>query len=79
MKIETLVYIADKFNLIQKELKTTELLDGLTLVYELPYDEFVQTQKDVYKLSHPAMDGYKEQDVVMLELLKVNFIFKATQ
>jgi len=79
MKIETLVFIADKFNLIQRELKTTELLDGLTLVYELPYNDFVQLQKDIYKLSHPAMDGYQEQDVVMLELLKVNFVFKPIQ
>jgi hypothetical protein len=77
MKIGTLIYIADKFKTIQRELKTTELLNGLTLTYELPYDEFVQLQMDIYKLSHPAMDGYREQDLIKIELLGVDFTFKS--
>jgi hypothetical protein len=60
---------------IQGELRAKELLQDLTLLYELPAKEFSDIQKEFYKLSHPAMEGYEEKDMFQADLLDVNFIF----
>lgn len=75
MNVKMLVYLIDKINDIQKQLRTTELLKGLSLVYELVPDDYSEIQKEFYKLSHPAMEGYTEKDSFEAELLGVNLVF----
>jgi len=50
-------------------------LEGLSLVYELTAPDHAAIQKEFYKLSHPAMEGYEEKDMFQAELLDVNLIF----
>ena len=75
MTLQMLVYLVGKLKQIQTDLRTTDLLKGLTLVYELAAEDHSAMQKEFYKLSHPAMDGYEEKDMFQAELLDVNFIF----
>jgi hypothetical protein len=75
MTLPMLVYMVDKLKQIQKDLRTTELLEGLSLVYELSAPDHASIQKEFYKLSHPAMEGYEEKDMFQAELLDVNLIF----
>jgi hypothetical protein len=75
MTLPMLVYMVDKLKQIQKDLRTTELLEGLSLVYELTAPDHAAIQKEFYKLSHPAMEGYEEKDMFQAELLDVNLIF----
>jgi hypothetical protein len=75
MTLQMLVYMVNRLKQIQSELRTTELLQGLTLVYEMTADEHSAIQKEFYKLSHPAMEGYEEKEMFQAELLDVNFIF----
>lgn len=75
MTLQMLVYMVDKLKQIQKELHTTELLQGLSLVYELSATDHAAIQKEFYKLSHPAMEGYEEKGMFQAELLDVNLIF----
>lgn len=75
MTLQMLVYMVGRLKLIQSDLRTTDLLKGLSLVYELNADEHSAIQKEFYKLSHPAMENYEEKDMFQAELLDVNFIF----
>ena len=71
----TIIYLVEVLKGVEKNLQTTEILGGLTLFYELPEDSHIETQKEIYKLSHPAMDGFVENDVVEVDLLGVKFVF----
>ena len=79
MTLPMLVYMVDKLQQIQKELRTKDLLAGLSLVYELSAEEHAAIQKEFYKLSHPAMEGYEEKDMFQADLLGVNLIFTIKQ
>ena len=75
MTLKSLLYLVNTLKRIQTELKSKDLLTGLTLVYELPADEHLSIQKEIYKLSHPAMDNFEEKDMFEVELLDTKFIF----
>lgn len=75
MTLQMLVYLVDKIKQIQGELRTTDLMKGLTMVYELSAEEHSAIQREFYKLSHPAMENYEERELFQAELLGANFIF----
>lgn len=75
MTVQSLLYMVTTLKRIQSELRTKELLENLSLTYHLPQDQFSIIQKDFYKLSHPAMDGYEEKEVFQVELLGINLVF----
>ena len=75
MTIKALLYLIQILKETQKNLRTDELLKGLTLVYELEEEEHIKIQKEIYQLTHPALDGFTDNDSVEVELLDVKFIF----
>lgn len=75
MTLKMLVFLADHLKRIQSELRAKELLEGLTMVYELPPDKFLALQQEVYKLDHPTMVGYVEKDQFEVDLIDVKFAF----
>lgn len=77
--VQSLLYLVNTLKRIQSELKTDDLLKGLTLVYELSEKSHLEVQKEIYKLSHPAMDDFAEKDVFEVELLGTKFIFTKTE
>lgn len=75
MTIKSLLYIVNLFKRTEAELRTTEFLTGLTMLYNLPEKEHLEIQKEIHMLSHPAMDNFIPKDLVELDLLGVKFIF----
>lgn len=75
MKLQMLIYMVSSLKKIQTELRTKELLQDLTIAYNLPSEEFSAIQREFYKLSHPAMENYEEKPTFQADLLDVNFYF----
>lgn len=75
MNLQSLLYTVNTLKNIQRELRTTDLLTGLTLVYELPTEAHTAIQREIYQRFHPTMEGYEEKDVFEVELLDVKFTF----
>jgi hypothetical protein len=75
MTVQALLFLVNTLKTVQAKLRTQDLLTGLTMVYELSEKDHLELQKDVYKLSHPAMEGFEEKDMFELELLETKFIF----
>lgn len=79
MTLQMLLFLVGQLKDVQAKLRAKELIEGLTLVYELSAENHSSLQKEFYKLSHPAMENYKEMDVFQAELLDVNMIFTIKQ
>ena len=75
MTLQTLLFLVNTLKKIQIELRTKDLLNGLTLIYELSDVDHLSIQKEIYKLSHPAMENFEEKDVFAVELLDTKFVF----
>ena len=75
MTLQTLLFLVNTLKKIQIELRTKDLLNGLTLIYELSDVDHLSIQKEIYKLSHPAMENFEEKDVFEVELLDTKFVF----
>lgn len=75
MTLQTLLYTVSTLKKIQVELRTTELLDGLTLVYELPSEKHFEIQHEIYKKFHPMMEKYEAKDEFEVDLLGIKFVF----
>ena len=78
MTIKGLLYLVNMFKRTEQEFRTNDFLNGLTMLYNLPEEEHLEIQKEIYKLSHPAMDDFIEKELFEVELLGVKFIFAKT-
>lgn len=75
MTLKLLLFTINTLKKIQTEYRTKDLIRGLTMVYELPDSEHLEIQKEIYKLSHPAMENFEEKDIFEVELLDVKLVF----
>jgi hypothetical protein len=79
MTLQALLFTVNTLKDIQRRLSTTDILTGLTLIYELPAKEHSIIQKEIYQRFHPAMEGYEEKDTVEVELLEVKIVLTKKQ
>jgi len=75
MNLPMLLFAVNTLKNIQTQLRTKDLLTGLTLVYDLPAKEHDMLQKEIYERFHPTMEGYEPKDAFEVELLEVKFVF----